>query len=291
MFACEQTCTKLYSAYLQRNSRFLQISSIHMQADKITKLGRYFLAIPMMVFGIQHFLYAQFVVQLVPTWIPLPMFWTYCAGVGLFAAGLGIALNVLAKLAATLLALMISIWVVVLHIPRVFQFPGDSEFINVFDALFISSGAFLLSASLPGKIFFEKVSAGGARVAPFLITISLLVFGVENIIHQRLVFIVGAAYYEVSGATFWIYLTAVVFIGAAVGIAFNKNTKLIAACLGIYMFVIAMLFYGPLLLINVYDGHAWATLLKGFAMSASLFILSDAAAKEYRPAVKQGVPL
>ncbi|HET6540068.1 MAG TPA: DoxX family protein, partial [Chryseolinea sp.] len=60
-----------------------------MSLDKITKLGRYFLAIPMVVFGIQHFLYAEFIVHLVPTWVPGRLFWTYFAGVALFASGFG----------------------------------------------------------------------------------------------------------------------------------------------------------------------------------------------------------
>jgi uncharacterized membrane protein YphA (DoxX/SURF4 family) len=260
-----------------------------MQVDKITKLGRYFLAFPMIVFGVQHFLYDQFVVTLVPVWIPAPMFWTYFAGVALFAAGLGIAINVLPKLAAGLLGLMISIWVLILHIPRVFQYPGDTEFINVFDALFILSGAFILSASLPGKNFLDKVSNTGAKVAPFLIAISIVVFGVEHFIHQRLVFIVGASYYEVPAVTFWINLTAIVFIGTAVGIIFSKRARLISAYLGIYILFITLLFYAPLLFINIYDGNGWATLLKGFAMSGSALILSRATAKEEALAIDRSV--
>jgi uncharacterized membrane protein YphA (DoxX/SURF4 family) len=262
-----------------------------MQVDKITKVGRYFLAIPMIVFGIQHFLYAQFVVQLVPAWIPAPMFWTYFAGIGLFSAGVGIVVNVLAKLAAALLGLMISIWVMILHIPRIFQFPGDNEFINVFNALFMLSGAYILSASLPGKVWTEKISGAGAKVAPILIVISIVVFGIENLIHQRLVFIVGASYYEVPAAAFWINLSALVFIAAAVGIAIRKKTRLVAFGLGVYILFITFLFYAPQLFINMYDAHTWATLLKGIAMSGSAFILSDAVSKEYIPAVGQGVPL
>ena len=59
-----------------------------MALDKITKLGRYFLALPMVVFGIQHFLYAEFIVNLVPAWIPGGLFWTYFAGVALFAGAI-----------------------------------------------------------------------------------------------------------------------------------------------------------------------------------------------------------
>mgnify|MGYP003575844277 FL=1 len=163
-----------------------------MLVDKITKLGRYFLAIPMVVFGIQHFLYADFIVHLVPAWIPGGLFWTYLAGAALFAAGLGIVINVLSRLAATLLGSMISIWVVLLHIPRVFQFPGDSEFINVFNALFILSGAYLLSASLPGKAYLKQICMWGAKLSPYLIAVSLTVFGIELFIHGKLIFIVGA---------------------------------------------------------------------------------------------------
>src|SRR5688572_909840 len=185
-----------------------------MPLDKITKLGRYFLALPMLVFGIQHFLYAEFIVHLVPTWMPGRLVWTYFAGAALFASGLGIIINVLPRLAATLLGLMISIWVVVLHIPRVFQFPGDSEFINVFDAVCMLSGAYLLSMSLPGNAYLEKIARWGAKVSPYLIALSLTVFGIENLLHQKLVFIVGAPPYDVPGEVFWTYCTSIVFIGA-----------------------------------------------------------------------------
>jgi len=265
-----------------------------MALDKITKLGRYFLALPMVVFGIQHFLYAEFIVHLVPTWVPGRLFWTYFAGVALFASGLGIIINVLSRLAAALLGLMISIWVIILHIPRVFQFPGDTEFINVFDALCILSGAYLLSHSLPGAIpgkALEKIAAGGAKISPYLIAVSLIVFGIENFIHNKLVFIVGAPPYEVPGGAFWVYCTNVIFLGAALSIFFTKRVVSIVALLGIYIFFIAVIFYAPLLWANIYDGHAWATLLKGFAMTGSAFILSTESSKEKTIVLQESVPV
>jgi uncharacterized membrane protein YphA (DoxX/SURF4 family) len=264
-----------------------------MAFDKITKLGRYFLALPMVVFGIQHFLYAEFIVHLVPTWVPARLFWTYFAGAALFASGLGIIINVLSRLAATLLGLMISIWVIILHIPRVFQFPGDSEFINVFDAVCMLSGAYLLSTSLPGAIgkTLEKIAASGARFSPYLIAISLTVFGIVNFIHNKLVFIVGAQPYEVPGEVFWAYSTAIFFIGAAFSIVFSKKVGPITALLGAYIFFIVVIFYGPLLWTNIYDGHAWATLLKGIAMTGSAFILSRESSKEKAIVLQESIPV
>ena len=265
-----------------------------MSLDKITKLGRYFLAIPMVVFGIQHFLYAEFIVHLVPTWVPGRLFWTYFAGVALFASGLGIIINVLSRLAATLLGLMISIWVIILHIPRVFQFPGDSEFINVFDAVCMLSGAYLLSLSLPGTLpgkVLEKIAQAAAKISPYLIAVSLTVFGIENFIHDKLVFIVGAPAYEVPGEVFWVYCTSIVFIGAAFSILFSKRVGTITALLGIYIFFIVVIFYGPLLWANIYDGHAWATLLKGIAMTGSAFILSRESSKEKTIVLQESIPV
>jgi uncharacterized membrane protein len=262
-----------------------------MPLDKITKLGRYFLAVPMLVFGVQHFLYAEFIVHLVPTWMPARLFWTYFAGVALFASGLGITINVLPRLAATLLGLMISIWVVVLHIPRVFQFPGDSEFINVFDAIFMLSGAYLLSTSLPGNAYLEKIAAWGAKVSPYLIALSLAVLGIENFIHNKLVFIVGASPYELPGAVFWTYCTSIIFITAAMTIIFSKSVGAPAALLGVYILVIAVIFYVPLLWNNIYDAHGWATFLKGIAMSGSAFILSTATSKVRATELKESIPI
>jgi uncharacterized membrane protein len=65
--------------------------------------GRFLLALPMMIFGIEHFVFAKFVATLVPTWIPWHMFWTYFVGVALIASGLAIIAQRQAYLAAALL--------------------------------------------------------------------------------------------------------------------------------------------------------------------------------------------
>lgn len=261
-----------------------------MQLYKITKLGHFFLAIPMVVFGIQHFLYAQFVSLLVPSWIPAPLFWTYFTGTALFAAGLGIIANVWSRVAAALLGMMISVWVVILHIPRAFADTGDRELINIFDALFILSGAFLLSEYPPRSAHLRKISAFGAKAAPFLIAISITVFGVKHFLNGQLVFIVGADYYKVPGAIFWVYLSGIVFILCALVIVFGKWSALISALLGIFILVITLLFYGTQLLSNLYDGHTWTTFLKGIAMSGSAFILANAMAMKELQAAKETAP-
>jgi uncharacterized membrane protein len=254
-----------------------------MQFDKITKVARYFLAIPMIVFGIQHFIYAEFVMGLVPSWIPGGLFWAYFSGTALFAAGMGIFFNVLSRLAATLLGSMIFVWVIVLHVPRVIANPSDSnEFINVFNALMMGGGAFIFAQTCSGKSPLEKVTSMGAKVSPFLIVISLIVFGIEHLIYGQMVFIVGAASYPVPGATFLSYLSGIIFILAAIGILFSKRSSSIAAFLGIFISLITLLFYLPQVITSVFWDHALSTMLKGIAMSGGAFAYSRAKSAQQR---------
>jgi uncharacterized membrane protein len=110
--------------------------------------GGFALAITSIVFGIDHFLYAQFVAQLVPSWIPGHLFWTYFCGAALIAAGVGIIFRILPRLAAGLLGAMIFIWLLVLHIPRAIADPHSghgNEWTSVFEALAFSGIAFILA--------------------------------------------------------------------------------------------------------------------------------------------------
>ena len=93
--------------------------------DKIVSMGRLFFAVPMAVFGAQHFTEAKFIVQLVPSWIPGAWFWTYFVGTALIAAALSMVVKKQAGLAASLLALMLFLFVVLMHIPNVVAKPSD----------------------------------------------------------------------------------------------------------------------------------------------------------------------
>lgn len=106
--------------------------------------GRVFVSIFLILTGIQHFIYAQFVMGLVPVWIPGHLFWTYFAGVALIAGGLGMLVPRTRRLAGNLSGIMILLWVFLLHIPRAVAAPHNAnETTAVFEALAVSGAAFL----------------------------------------------------------------------------------------------------------------------------------------------------
>src|SRR5689334_6233097 len=71
--------------------------------------------IPWIVFGIQHFMYAGFVRDLVPAYMPVRIFWVYLTGVAMIAAGTGFIIRRQAQLAAFLLSCMLLLFILMLH--------------------------------------------------------------------------------------------------------------------------------------------------------------------------------
>jgi len=95
-----------------------------------------------------HFVYLDFVVQMVPAWMPGRSFWAYFTGMALLAGGVGINLPLTARVAALLTGLMVFLWVVMLHLPRAFaSWPESGETAAIFEALALSGMPLLLAAS------------------------------------------------------------------------------------------------------------------------------------------------
>jgi uncharacterized membrane protein YphA (DoxX/SURF4 family) len=115
------------------------------------RFGPLLLAVFLVVAGIQHYWYRQFVDGLVPAWIPPGQrFWTLATGAALLAGGIGMLVPRTARLAASLSGLMIFLWVILLHIPRAYAGPGHAfEAAGVFEALALSGVALLVAGTRP----------------------------------------------------------------------------------------------------------------------------------------------
>ncbi len=122
------------------------LASVVKAFARFIPFGRSFLGAFLILCGIQHFIYVEFVATLVPSWIPGHLFWTYFTGAALIAGGVGIIIPMTARLAASLTGIMIFLWVVLLHIPRaVADLHNANETTAVFEALAISGAAILVA--------------------------------------------------------------------------------------------------------------------------------------------------
>ncbi len=78
-------------------------------------IGKYVYATPILILGAFHFLKADAYVGGVPSYIPFPLFWVYFTGAALVAAAVSIFINKKTKLATTLLAVLLGIFIVLVH--------------------------------------------------------------------------------------------------------------------------------------------------------------------------------
>jgi uncharacterized membrane protein YphA (DoxX/SURF4 family) len=95
--------------------------------ENLIPAGRWFFSITMITFGVIHFLYLEFVQNLVPTWMPFHPFWTMFTGACLIGAGLSIVTRIQTRLIANLLAVMILLWIFMVHIPRAIATPFEAD--------------------------------------------------------------------------------------------------------------------------------------------------------------------
>jgi uncharacterized membrane protein len=87
--------------------------------------GRLVFAIGLPMIGLSHFVYADATAAFVPAWLPHRLALAYLTGAGHIAAGVALLVSVLPRLAATLEALMMSSFVLLIHVPAVVNAPND----------------------------------------------------------------------------------------------------------------------------------------------------------------------
>ena len=113
--------------------------------------GYYIYTAGMLVFGIVHFIYQQYIVSWIPGWLPGPVFWTYLLPVAFFCAFVSLAIQKMVRLSSLLLALMFFIFFVTVNLPRAIGSKAEADWTGAFIALAMSGTALIIAATAKGK--------------------------------------------------------------------------------------------------------------------------------------------
>jgi uncharacterized membrane protein len=253
--------------------------------DKLMPFGRLFFAIPLAVFAAEHFTATRFIALLIPAWIPAHVFFVYLVGVALVAAALSIIVKKNAQLAATLLGIMIFLFVVLLHIPRVMANPRDRiAWAVALRDLSFSGGAFALAGAQSQAARPDKGTPPLVTIARFFVAVPALFFGVEHFLHPD--FAPGVPLQKLTPAwiplgLFWSYLTGAVLLAAGACILVNKKARAAATCLGITILLIVLVIYLPIELSIPADiGNGLNYFADTLLFCGAVFVLADALPKE-----------
>jgi uncharacterized membrane protein YphA (DoxX/SURF4 family) len=94
-----------------------------MTGDRALRVARVLFGAACVVYGAAHFAYAAYTAKMVPAWLPSRMAIVYLTGAFHAAAGFGILFGILPRLAATLEAVMLTLFGVLVWFPSFFARP------------------------------------------------------------------------------------------------------------------------------------------------------------------------
>ncbi|HTT83908.1 MAG TPA: hypothetical protein VMF67_10535 [Rhizomicrobium sp.] len=102
--------------------------------------------------GLSHFFYLNMTAPLIPSWLPFHVPLAYFTGAAWIAGGLGIFFGVLPRLAATLLAIMVSLFTLMIWVPAVIATPANlSDWTEICSSVAITGAAWTVAESLRGR--------------------------------------------------------------------------------------------------------------------------------------------
>lgn len=222
--------------------------------DKGVAFGRVLVAASLAAFGAEHLVIARFVMQAVPAWMPGRLLWVYLVGFALLAAAVSFALAKHVRLSATLLGTMLFLFVLLIHLPKVFAHPEDRfAWAVALRDLAFGGGAWAL-AGYQQRTMQENKSNALIVMGRVCVAIPLLFFGVEHFLNPE--FAPGVPLAKVMPAWMpfpaaWSYVTGAVLLTAGVALLVNQKARLSAAWAGLLMVLLTVCVYLPLLLIAV----------------------------------------
>jgi uncharacterized membrane protein len=126
-----------------------------MTGDRALRVAQALFGAACLAYGAAHFAYATYTAEMVPAWLPGRTGVAYLTGGFHAAAGLGLLIGVLPRLAATLEALMMSLFGVLVWLPSFFAQPlpgwapsAQIQWSETFLTFLLAASAWIVAASL-----------------------------------------------------------------------------------------------------------------------------------------------
>jgi uncharacterized membrane protein len=217
--------------------------------DRLISFGRMFLAVPLAIFGMQHFVFLNDVTHGVPSWMPDHLFWACFVGAALIAACLSLITGVQAELAALLLGSMFFLFVLLIYLPNVLRNPQDRFAVALFFRdLALSGGAFALAGTLAAKSR-PRAARWLVVLGRFFFAVPMTFFGLEHFLHPD--FAPGVPLAQMMppwmpGHVIWAYLTGTALIVCGVSILVERGGRWAATGLGVTFVVLVVFIYVPM---------------------------------------------
>jgi uncharacterized membrane protein len=211
-------------------------------------LGRVFVAAPLATFGALHLAAAKGLMDMVPGYMPMPLFWVYLVGLALIATALSLIFDRLVFWSGLLAGGMFLAFVAMMDLPGVIAAQHD-RFAFALLARETTFGCALLA--LAGSVA-PRGSPWARLVAPCRIVFALvaLFYGVEHFLHPE--FLPGVPLEKLTPPwvpvpRVWGYAVGAVLLVSGALLLLNRWARDAAAWLGIVLAATVAIIYVPML--------------------------------------------
>jgi len=206
--------------------------------DKIVLCGPVFIAVPMIVFGLDHYFFPEAIRQIIPAWIPAHTFWVYFVGTCLILGGLSIVFQKYAGLSAALFGVMLLCFEAFMNIPAVVATPDKRMVWLLAVREFSFSWGALSFAAMHTQVWRTKGTHWLISIARTVLGIALIFFAVQYFLHPEL--LPGVPLEQLTpnfipAHLLWGYLTSVVYGVAGVCLLINQKARLAATWVGLFI--------------------------------------------------------
>jgi uncharacterized membrane protein len=231
--------------------------------DKIVALTHVCFAVPLAVFGAEHFSLGNSMIGLVPAYMPWRLFWIYFVGVALIIAALSIATRIQVRWSGLLFGIMMFVFVAMIHLPGAIRSGDRIIWTIVIREMSFGGGGWVLA----GIALSQSRRRGKTLniVGRVLIAIAAIFFGVQHFQHPLAVPGVPLA----KQMPTWIparsvidYMTGAFLIAGGVCFLLARKTQVAATYLGIWILLLVVCYYGPMLSGSL-AGPSTATKIEG----------------------------
>lgn len=245
--------------------------------NKFIRFVQALFGVPWLVFGIQHFMYADFVASLVPTYFPARLFFAYFTGAAMFVAGVSLIINIKSRLAATLLGVMLLMFVLLIHIPKLVGDPTVMmTWTRALQDVAIASAALMLAGALSKQEAENGMLRLAVRLGFYTFAVLLIVFGFHQFFNLDFLPAKVAPYLPLR--VFWVYITGLAMAVTAVSIFTGTKTKMTALALGGWMLLLNLLLHIYLLANSPYNPIFWTGAMLELAITCGVLVLAAASA-------------
>src|ERR1044072_6832685 len=217
--------------------------------DRIVALTNLCFAVPLAMFGAEHFALGNSMIGLVPPYMPMRLFWVYLVGVALIVASLSIATKIQVRWSGLLFAIMMFLFVAMIHLPGAIKSGDRIIWTIVIREMSFGGGGLVLAGIALGRLSGKgKALIITGRV---LIAIAAIFFGVQHFLHPLAVPGVPLA----KQMPTWIparavidYLTGAFLIVGGLSFLLARKTRVAATYLGTWILLLVVVYYGPMLI-------------------------------------------